>query len=144
MPLPSSTKIKQAIWKALTDDIELAGLLPDSDDGAACGVYFQQVDEDATAPYVIFSKASGTSSYTLGAGSGPHNALWNIRAIADDPDVAEEIDEAIQQALTSTELPIASPVRTLYLQRESDLDYSEPDSGIVWHHVGGLYRLITQ
>ena len=143
MPLPPYTRIKRGIWKALTDSIEIAALLPDSDDGAAQGVYFQQVDEDATPPYIIFSKTSGTSSYTLGKGEGPHNALWNIRAVADDPDVAEEIDAAIQAALAGTEL-VASPVRTLYLQRDSDLDYGEPDNGILWHHVGGLYRLITQ
>ena len=165
-----STPSRRAIYGALTSlGSTLSDLLGVPGANYTWSIYHDQAPADAGFPLIIFSKSSGVPSETFGSyrnpsapsppGAGPYapgvleNEVWLIKAIAragDMPginqsasDRAEQIADAIKTQLNDYTLSIAGNVPTLYLRRESDVEYAELADGVVYRHCGALYRLIT-
>lgn len=134
--------VRAAIYDALAGSDGLTDLLA----AGSASIFHRVAPASAVAPYVIFAKQAGTPEYAFGGSDTEtlENDLWNVRGIVKGLSVlpADAIAEEIRLALSGT--IAVTGRRTLYLQRDSDLDYGETSNGEVWQHVGGIYRLITQ
>ena len=104
-------------------------------------VYFRVGPQGATPPFVLFSKQSGTPERTFK--DVVSSELWNIRAVSPNASEAEDVGFEIDVALDGYSLPVDGRT-TLYLRKESDLNFGDLEDGVTWHYVGGLYRLLTQ
>lgn len=133
MAEPSPVRV--ALYGLLSDDDMLKGL-------AAGGLHHQRAPEGTTPPYVIFNKQSGVPVWSFGDFFS--NQLWQVKGICrgGDAEGAEAIDARCAELLNDAPLDIDGH-ETLYLRRESDVDYPQDDAGETIFHVGGLYRLMV-
>ncbi len=130
--------VRDALYDRLAATAALTALLSDS-----AALFHRVAPPEARTPFVVFTKQTGTPTWAF---DGPplRNDVWLVKAIdrSGSASLAEDIDAQIDMALTDA--PLAITGRTLlYLRRESDVDYPEQDGAETFHHVGGLYRLIT-
>lgn len=139
-----SVAVRRAIYGKLSGDTTLTNLLGTAAPGYTKSIYYQQAPEKAGFPYVVFSKQSSTPRYALG-GRLYDNDLWLIKAVdrRDTADGADAISSRLDALLTDASLSISGKTQ-LYLRRESDVDYPENSDGVVYHHAGSLFRLITE
>jgi hypothetical protein len=139
-----SVAVRRAIYGKLSGDTTLTNLLGTAAPGYTKSIYYQQAPEKAGFPYVVFSKQSSTPRYALGARLYD-NDLWLIKAVdrRDTADGADAIASRLDALLTDASLSISGKTQ-LYLRRESDVDYPETSDGVVYHHAGSLFRLITE
>lgn len=139
-----SVAVRRAIYGKLSGDTTLTNLLGTAAPGYTKSIYYQQAPEKAGFPYVVFSKQSSTPRYALGARLYD-NDLWLIKAVdrRDTADGADAIASRLDALLTDASLSISGKTQ-LYLRRESDVDYPENSDGVVYHHAGSLFRLITE
>lgn len=139
-----SVAVRRAIYGKLSGDTTLTNLLGTAAPGYTKSIYYQQAPEKAGFPYVVFSKQSSTPRYALGARLYD-NDLWLIKAVdrRDTADTADAIASRLDALLTDSTLSISGKTQ-LYLRRESDVDYPENSDGVVYHHAGSLFRLITE
>lgn len=130
--------VRTALHAALSGDATLTGLLASPD-----AIYHQRAPEGAETPYVIFHQQAGPRRLTFG--SHLHWDLWLVKAVDRDESASdvEDIDDAVEAVLEGAQLAVTGRAH-LYLRRESDVDYPEPDGSKTYRHRGGLYRLITE
>ena len=110
---------------------------------AATGVYHRRAPQGAEPPYIVFFKQAGTPVHTF---TNPLSSeLWTVKAISlgSSSSTAEAIAAEIDAVLHDADLSINGHDH-LYLRRESDIDYGEPDGADQYQHVGGVYRLYTE
>lgn len=133
----NQSKLRDAIKAVLIDDNDLKDLL--SKPGA---VFHRKAPAKAVAPYVIFQKTSGVSVWTFGESF--RDMIWMVKGVCRDGDAeaAENIDERCEAILNEADLNLNSPMKQMYLARESDFDYDEIDKGDQVFHVGGNYRVV--
>lgn len=139
-----STAIRRAIYGAMAGDSTLTGMLGTPGAGFTQSLYYQQAPQDAPYPFVIFQKQSGTPIEAMGDPSALEDDLWLVKALdrSTSADVAEAISARVTSLLNDASLSI-SGATLCYLRRQSDVDYSETIDGVVYKHVGSLYRLVT-
>jgi hypothetical protein len=152
-----STLVRRALYGQIASDTTLWGdpkakpkpILPlVTWGGAPAGytkpIYHTQAPEDAGFPLIIFSKSSGVPTGAFGAPTALDNEVWMVKAVdrSTTADGAEAIATRTQALLNDAPLSI-SGATTLYLRRESDIEYVETTDGVTYQHVGSLYRLIT-
>lgn len=133
--------VRAALFARLESYAPLTALLSSPD-----AVFWRIGVEGAVPPFVTVDKTSGTPSRSFGGASPLEAQLWNIRATGRGGSGAREAEEVaaeIDAALDGYELSVSGR-STLYLRRDSDLNYSDVEDGVVWHYVGALYRLIIQ
>jgi hypothetical protein len=62
---------------------------------------------------------------------------------SEDSSRADEIHARILELLTDADLEVEG-FNHLYLKPETDVNYGQPDSGGLLHHVGCVYRIATE
>jgi hypothetical protein len=125
------------LYSALTGDAELAAVVEER-------VYHAQAPEGATFPLVIFTMMSEADVQGVGTARILANPLFQVKVVtkgapdADARTVADRIDEVVGKAVRQVQ-----GSHTISARREGAISYVEqqPQSGAVFHHNGGLYRL---
>lgn len=139
-----STAVRRSLYGKLAGDTTLNNLLATPPPGWSKSIFYQLAPEGAHFPFVIINKQSGIPREAFGDPSALENTIWLVKAVdrADSADGAEAAAERIIALLNDTSLSI-SGASLLYLRRQSDVDYSEVDNGVVYRHAGSLFRLVT-
>ena len=139
-----SVAVRRALYGKMAGDSTLTTMLATAPAGVSKSIYHEYAPEDADLPCVVFSKASGTPTYSLTA-LNMDNEMWLIKAVdkIDDhgPDTADNIASRLTALLTDGTISISGRIQ-LYLRRESDVDYGELADGVRYRHTGAYFRLI--
>jgi hypothetical protein len=128
--------VREALYAALAGDAQLNNL--------TTGIHHQTAPQNAATPYIVFNKQAGTPDWAF-QGDPIQSDVWQVKAIDRGPSAstAEDIAIRIDTVLTDAALNVDDHAH-LYLRRESDIDYPEQDGAETYHHVGALYRLLTE
>lgn len=139
-----STPVRRALYGRMAGDTTLNGLLGVPATGYAKNIYHQQAPAGAQFPYVIFQKQSGVPTEAMGDPAAMDTDVWMVKAIDRGPsaDQAESAASRITALLNDAPLSISGNT-LLYLRRQSDVEYPEEVDGQMYHHVGSLFRLVT-
>lgn len=131
--------LRTALVAKLEGDATLKALLSASD-----AIYHRDAPQDAKTPYVIVNKQAGTRQWAMSGGQ-IRWPIYLVKAVdrSGSSGVADQIDTRIDELLTDAELSVEG-FSHLYIRRDSDVDYGQPDSGGLIHHVGGLYRIAIE
>jgi hypothetical protein len=130
----------------MAGDGTLTGSLATPPAGYSKSIYYQVAPQGAAFPYVIFQKQSGTPFYAW-SDLALDNELWLVKGVSqasadqDSADSADGIASRLDDLLTDGAISISGR-DDRYLRRESDIDYSEVEDGVVYRHAGSLFRLI--
>ncbi len=108
----------------------------------ATGIYHKLAPSSAAFPYVVFQKQDGRPMWAMT--EYMQWDKWVIKAVDRNPSAnnAEAIAAAIKARLIDASLTITGSAH-LYLRWESDIDYAETDDGGLIHHVGAVWRLVS-
>lgn len=139
-----STAVRRAIYGKLSGDTTLNNLLGAPASGYTKSIYHQEAPSTANYPFVIINKQSGVPTEAFGDPSALDEDIWLIKGI--DRNTSADNAEAIQArciALLNDSNISISGVTTLYLRRQSDVEYAEIDDGVRFQHAGSLFRLVT-
>jgi Protein of unknown function (DUF3168) len=141
-----STAARRGLYGKLAGDTTLTNLLASAPTGYTKAIYHAQAPETANFPMVVFSKNSGIPTEAFGDPTALQTDVWLVKAVdrSSTADTAEAIAARVSVLLDDAALSLAGGERVLYLRRQSDVDYAELVSGVTYHHVGGLYRLVTE
>lgn len=139
-----STPVRRALYGRMAGDTTLNNLLGNPASGYSKSIYHQQAPAGASYPLVVFTKQAGTPTETFGDPSALETDVWLIKAIDRSPsaDTAEAIQARLAALLNDAALAISGST-TLYLRRQSDVEYPETSDGVRFQHAGSLFRLIT-
>lgn len=139
-----STENRRALYGKLAGDTTLTTQLGTPAAGYTQNIYHDQAPDGASFPLVTISKSSGVPTGAFRDPSAVETDVWLVKAIARNStaDPAEAISARIKVLLNDATLTISGAV-CLFLRRESDVEYPEVVDGSLYHHVGSLYRLIT-
>lgn len=139
------TAIRRAIYGKMAGDSTLNALLASPPTGYSKAIYHQVAPDAAAHPFVIFNKQAGTPTYAMVTTPAYETDVWLIKAVDKDTsaDDAEAVAARLNALLTDGVLSISGATQ-LYLRRQSDIDYEETDDGVVYRHVGSLYRLLYE
>ncbi len=109
---------------------------------ATGGVFNTLAPKGTTAPYVIFQAMSKVDEHSFNGRFA--NAVYMAKAVSKQPWPKEalDVDTQIDTALEDASLSITGYTHLL-CRRESDIYLVEDDAGVVWHHIGGLYRILA-
>lgn len=131
--------VRTALYERLAGDQALTGLLSAPD-----AIYHQVAPQDTETPFVVFHKQTGTPRWQFGGGR-VESELWAVRAVDMSASAtrAEDIAARLDELLNDAELTIDGAT-LLAIFRESDIDYPETVGADTYHHVGGVYRVVTQ
>jgi len=134
----AANPVRQAIYSLLAADSTLIGLL-----AAQSAIYHQQAPRLAATPYVVFSKQSGTPAWMYG-GADTQSDLWLIKAVDRSPSstTAETVAARLDALLKDAALAVSGRT-TLWMRRDSDIQYPEQDGADVFQHCGSVWRLLT-
>lgn len=139
-----SVATRRAIYGKLAGDTTLTAMLGPASVGQ--NIYYQQAPAGAAFPYVIFSKQSGTPTYSFQTGQSAYDSeVWLVKGVdqGSSADTVDAIASRVDTLLTDGALSISGRTQ-MYLRRESDVDYSEEDKGQLFRHAGALFRLTHQ
>ena len=110
---------------------------------AAPGGVFNMVAPHGTKPpYVVFQAVSKVDEYSFAARFA--QALYQVKAVSRSPwpkeaaDIDDDIDTAMQNAVL-----VITGYTLLYVRRESDFYLMEDVGGMIWHNIGGTYRIVA-
>lgn len=129
----------------LAGDTTLTGMLAVAAPNYSQAIYHFEAPQEATFPFVIFSKSSGVPTETMGKPSAFETDMWLIKAVdrSSSADKVEAVAARIAFLLNDAALSI-SGANLMYLRRQSDVDYSELADGVSYRHCGSLYRLVAE
>jgi hypothetical protein len=139
MPWVLVVSVRTALYATLTADTGLTRLLASPE-----SVFHQVAPLDARFPYVIFAKQTGRPTWAFDGRL--YGELWLVKAVCEGASAtaAEDIDGELDRTLNDA-APSIDAKTLLYLRRDSDINYLEQGDGTdMWHHVGGVYRLVTE
>jgi hypothetical protein len=110
---------------------------------ATGGVYNLLAPADTEPPYVVFQAMSKVDDYFAFTGRGGA-AIYMIKAVDRSPwpKAAGDIDTQIDSVMQDASLSITDHA-LLMCRRESDFYLTEDLQGVVYQHIGGLYRIIA-
>ncbi len=106
------------------------------------GVYNTMAPEGVKPPWVVFQAMSKEDSHTFSKRFA--TMTYMVKAVSDSkwPKTAEDIDTILDTTLEDAALTISGFTQIL-CRRESDVYFVEEAGGLVWHHIGGLYRIMV-
>lgn len=137
--------LEEAIVEALAPGGTLHASLSGED---VTGVWEGTAPEGSSYPVVLFTKQVGQPVYTHGARVA-RSFLYLVKAVDSfEPGAGVDktrvcaIDEAVDALLSDQILDVGGD-DSLSCRREGDVDYPELDHGVLYLHVGGLYRVWT-
>jgi hypothetical protein len=107
------------------------------------GVFNGIAPQGIEPPFVIFQAMSKIDDYFAFTGRGG-STIYMIKAIDRSiwPKTAGDIDTQIDSVMQDASLSITGHT-LLMCRRESDLYLVEDQAGMVYQHIGGLYRIIA-
>lgn len=132
-------ELEIAIYSKLAADATLTGLL------GGTAIYNGTAPQGAVYPYVTFSNVSEVDNYTLSA-QATFDFLYEVKAVTKSPGgspsrkAAGEIEARAKAVLNDTTLTVSG--RTLLsIRKQSGFTFDEIDSGVIYSHAGGNYRI---
>lgn len=128
-------QVRPALADLLEADAGLAALVDDR-------IFHQEAPQGTEYPMVIFHLQDGRPTMRSIKGPPVQGDLWTIKAIATSSDVAEPIALAIDACVSGAELDLEAT--TLWLERDGDINYPDPDGATTYRHLGGIYRVLVQ
>jgi hypothetical protein len=131
------SRAEKWLYQALTADAALAAVV-------AGRVYAYQAPEKPTFPFVLFSFQAGADKQGVGTSRVMTRPIYQVKAVGRD-----EVSDALQTAADRIDEVVGKAVRQAVdgfiftARRVSPVAYAEPDknSGRLFHHRGGLYRI---
>jgi hypothetical protein len=110
---------------------------------ATGGVFNGLAPQGTEPPFVVFQAMSKVDDYFSYTGRGGA-AVYLVKAIDRSiwPKGAGDIDTQIDSVMQDASLSITG-YSLLMCRRESDLYLVEDQAGMVYQHIGGLYRIIA-
>lgn len=127
-------QMRPAIAALLEGDDALAELVSDR-------IFHQKAPQGTEYPMVIFHLQDGRPTMRAIQGPPVQGDLWTIKGIATSSDVAEPIALAIEEVVSGSELDLEG--ETLWLERDSDVNYPEVDGATIYRHLGAVYRVLV-
>jgi hypothetical protein len=105
------------------------------------GVYRALAPQTATLPYIVYNEQAGTDQWTFNARTGK-STVYQVKAIDDGHSAANvsAMSDRLDALLNDAALSV-SGWSCKRIRRESDIEYAETDEGVIYHHIGGLYRI---
>lgn len=149
--LARSTAIRRMIYGRLASAGTITSALGAAAAGYSQNIYNDLAPESAGFPYIIIGKQSavpiGEGYGTPGDGfSQLENDLYMVKVvdINTSADTAEMVAGRIYSLLNDWAPGTASlnAGTVQYLRRESDIAFTEQDSGQIYRHAGSLYRVM--
>lgn len=139
-----STAVRRALYGKLAGDTTLNNLLGSPASGYSKSIYHQQAPSGAAYPLLIINKQSGVPTEAFTDPSALETDVWLVKAIDRNAtaDTAEAASARVAVLLNDSALTI-SGATTLYLRRQSDVEYQETNDGVIYRHAGSLFRLVT-
>ena len=107
----------------------------------ATGVYRWVAPQTATTPYVVFNEMAGTNEWAF-IGVSWRSTLYQVQAVG--PGHSGSAITAMSDRFDTllNDKPLTLSGNTCQrIRRESDIEYVEESEGVLYHHVGGLYRI---
>ena len=110
---------------------------------ATGGVYNGLAPQGIEPPFVVFQAMSKIDDYFAFTGRGG-SAVYLVKAIDRSvwPKSAGDIDTQIDSVMQDASLSITG-YGLLMCRRESDVYLVEDQTGVVYQHIGGLYRILA-
>ena len=138
-----STPVRRALYGRLASDTTLNNLLGTPPTGYSKSIYHQQAPAGAAYPLIVINKQSGTPTEAFTDPSALETDVWMVKAVdrSNSADTAEAAAARVITLLNDAALSISGST-TLYLRRQSDVEFPEVTDGITYKHVGALFRLI--
>ena len=133
-----TTRIEQWLYEVLSGDSALA---------AAVGgrIYAYLAPPEAGTPFVVFAYQSGADTVAIGMSRVLTAALYQVKVVgtgwssAPLQPIADRIDAVLQAASGSV-----VDGQILGCTREQPISYVEATDGVVYRHLGGLYRIYAR
>ena len=129
---------RQEIDKAVLAKLNTATVLTT----AKGGVFNTLAPKGALSPFVVFQAMSKIDEHSFNGRFA--NAVYMVKAVSrsQSPKEAQDVDTVIDSTMEDASLSITG-FTPLLCRRESDLYLVEPDGSDLWHHIGGLYRIMA-
>lgn len=93
------------------------------------------------APYIVFQKMSGIDDWVFND-LASRDLVYMIKVVVSG-NSALVAGKALARVVTllNDESFSISDYTVIRCRQESDIDYSETSNGIIYHHIGGLFRI---
>jgi len=110
---------------------------------ATGGVFNGVAPQGTEPPFVVFQAMSKTDDYFAYTGRGGA-AIYMVKAIDRSPwpKAAGDIDTQIDSVMQDASLSITGH-SLLSCRREEDIYLVEDLAGVIYQHIGGLYRILA-
>jgi hypothetical protein len=110
---------------------------------ATGGVFNGVAPQGTEPPFVVFQAMSKVDDYFAYTKRGAE-AIYMVKAIARSPwpKVAGDIDTQIDSVMQDASLSITGHSQ-ISCRREEDIYLVEDQDGVIYQHIGGLYRIIA-
>jgi len=110
---------------------------------ATGGVFNGVAPQGTEPPFVVFQAMSKTDDYFAYTGRGGA-AIYMVKAIDRSPwpKAAGDIDTQIDSVMQDASLSITGHA-LLSCRREEDIYLVEDLAGVIYQHIGGLYRILA-
>jgi hypothetical protein len=111
----------------------------------AAGVFEHPAPEATASPWITFGQQAETDLAVIGERRVWADFLFLVRAISKGESskalesIVDEIDSRLHRASGTT-----SDGRVVASVREEVFSFAEEDHGVIYKHLGGLYRLLVQ
>lgn len=140
-----ASAVREALWNRLSTSSTLTSLLGPPANGYSQGIYHEHAPDNASFPFVVFSRSSGQPVQTFAEPSAYEEDVWLVKGIDRSPsaNTVESIAAAIQSRLNDATITISGGGSLLFLRRQSDVEYVELSEGSMYRHCGALYRLVA-
>lgn len=108
---------------------------------ATGGVFNSLAPQGTEPPYIVFQAMSKVDDYFAYTGRGG-SAVYMVKAIDRSPwpKGAGDIDTQIDSVMQDASLSITGHA-LLTCRRESDIYLIDDQAGVIYQHIGGLYRI---
>lgn len=130
--------VETALQAKLAGDATLVGL-------GVQGVFHRRAPQGQAEPVVVFNQQSAVDYYTH-AGRAYRDLVYLVKAIDQSESAARagQIADRLDALLTDQPLTVAGWTVIARPRRFIDVDYDEPAEGIIYQHLGGLFRVKVQ
>ena len=131
--------VDAGMYTALNADMGTAtGSLGDL---GATAAYRMIAPQTASLPYVVFNQQAGTDSWTM-ADRSHRSLIYQVQAVGDghSGSVVSAMNDRLDAVLNDKPLTL-SGYTCKRIRRESDVEYVENTDGVLYHHIGGLFRV---
>lgn len=110
----------------------------------ATAAYNGIAPQTANTPYVVFSQQSGIGEWTFEDRSHK-STLYLVKAVGQGHSKAapSAMSDRFDTLLNDKPLTLTG-WRCDRIRREQDIEYAEVNQGVIYHHIGGLYRIDVQ